>query len=172
MATPNYDINYDDKRFTQVEADKKAALSAVESTYGGMINASDKYYQQQIDATKQWGETQAKNQQAQTDFTIQQIEQKKAQAQQDYQKEQSGAYVDWQKQSDQYGANAEQMAAGGLANTGYSESSQVAMYNQYQNRVAVARESIKRAELEFDNQMTQARLQNSSVLAEIAYNTL
>ena len=46
------------------------------------------------------------------------------------------------------------------------------MYNQYQNRVAVARESIKRAELEFDNQMTQARLQNSSALAEIAYNTL
>ena len=95
MATPNYEIDYTDKRFTQVEADKKAALSAVESTYGGMINASDKYYQQQIDATKQWGETQAKNQQAQTDFTIQQIEQKKAQAQQDYQKEQSGAYVDW-----------------------------------------------------------------------------
>lgn len=172
MATPNYDIDYNDNRFTEVETDKKAALSDLETTYGGMINQSDKYYQQQIDAANKWGETQAANQQAQTDFAIQQIQQQKEQAQEDYKKEQSGAYVDWQKQSNKYGANAEQMAASGLNNAGYSESSQVAMYNQYQNRVAVARETIKRAELEFDNQMTQARLQNNSILAEIAYNTL
>ena len=135
---PNYDVNYDDKRFAQVESDKKTALSDLEQTYAGMINNSDKYYQAQIDASKQWADKQTQLQQEQTDFAIEKIEQQKEQAKKDYTKEQSGAYVDWQKQSDQYGANAEQMAAQGLQNTGYSESSQVSMYNSYQNRVATA----------------------------------
>ncbi len=172
MATPNYDINYNDKRFTEVEADKKAALNQVEQTYGGMINEADKYYQAQINAAKNWGETQKQNQQAQTDFAIEKIEQQKDQAHSDYIKEQSGAYADWQKQSNQYGANAEQIAAQGLANTGYSESSQVSRYNTYQNRVATAREVYNRAVLNYDNAMKDARLQNNSKLAEIAYQTL
>lgn len=172
MATPNYNINYDDKRFTEVEADKKAALTDVEKTYGGMINESDKYYQAQINAATQWEKTQKQEQQKMTDFTIEQINQQKDQAHKDYIKEQSGAYADWQKQSNQYGANAEQVAAQGLANTGYSESSQVSMYNQYQNRVATARDVFNRAVLDYDNDIKEARLQNSSKLAEIAYNTL
>ena len=64
------------------------------------------------------------------------------------------------------------MAASGLANSGYSESSLVSMYNTYQNRVAVAREVVNRALLDYDNQMTEARLKNNSILAEIAFNTL
>ena len=51
MAT-NYDINYDDSRFQKVESEKTAALNEMEKTYGGMINNSDKYYQQQMDASK------------------------------------------------------------------------------------------------------------------------
>lgn len=167
--TPNYDINYDDKRFTQVESDKKAALNEVEKTYGEMIGGADKFYNAQIDASKQWAETQKQNQQAQTDFAIQKIEQQKAQAEQDYKKEQSGAYVDWQKQSNAYGANAEQMAAQGMANTGYSESAQVSMYNTYQSRVVAAREVFSRAVLNYDNAIKDAQLQNNSILAEIAY---
>ena len=171
MAT-NYDINYNDERFTQVEADKKAALSEVEKTYGGMISESDKYYQAQIGASKQWADKQTQLQNQQTNQTIKEINQQKDQAQKDYTKEQSGAYVDWQKQSNQYGVNAEQAAASGLANTGFSESSQVSMYNTYQNRVAMARESYNRAVLNYNNSITQARLQNSSALADIAYKAL
>ena len=172
MATPNYNIDYNDKRFTQVEADKKEALSQVENMYGGMINNSDKYYQAQIDVSKQWADKQTQLQQEQTDFAIDKIEQQKAQAKKDYTKEQSGAYVDWQKQSNPYGAQAEQMAAGGFTGSGYSESSQVAMYNQYQNRVATARESYNLAVQNYNNSITEARLQNNSVLAEIAYKAL
>lgn len=172
MATPNYDVNYDDKRFTQVESDKTAALTENEKLYGGMIDQAEGYYQDQIDAAKNWAETQKNLQNQQTDFAIQQINQQKDQAKQDYTKEQSGAYVDWQKQSNQYGANAEKMAAQGLAGTGYSESSQVSMYNTYQNRVMAARESYNRAVLNYDNAIKDARLQNNSVLAEIAYEAL
>jgi hypothetical protein len=168
----NYDIDYDDKRFTQVESDKSAALNKVNAVYDNMINQSDQYYQAQIDATKEWGETQAKNQQERTDFTIEQINQQKEQTKKDYTKEQSGAYVDWQKQSGEYGANAEMMAAQGMTGTGYSESAQVSMYNTYQNRVATARESYNRAVLNYDNAIKDAQLQNNAALAEIAYNSL
>lgn len=161
-----------DKRLTQVEDDKKAALSDIEQTYGGMINASDGYYNSQIQAAKDWEAKQTKLQNEKTDFAIQEINQQKAQAKQDYTKEQSGAYTDWQKQSNPYGANAEQMAAQGMMNTGFAESSQVSMYNTYQNRVAMARQSYDRAVLNYNNAITEARLQNNSVLAEIAYQSL
>jgi hypothetical protein len=167
-----YDINYDDSRFKSVEAEKTVALSENEKTYNDMINKTDKYYQDQIDASKQWADKQAQLQQEKTDFTIDKIEQNKEQAKKDYLKEQSGAYVDWQKQSNQYGANAEKMAGAGMANTGFSESSQVSMYNTYQNRVATARESYNLAIQNYNNSITEARLQNNSILAEIAFEAL
>ena len=172
MATPNYNINYDDERFSQVESEKQAALNDVNNTYNNMISQSDKFYQDQINAAKDYANTQSQIQQENTNFTIEQINQQKEQAEKDYTKEQKASYVDWQKQSNQYGANAEQMAASGLTNTGYSESSQVSMYNQYQGRVATARESFNQAVLNYNNSIKEAQLANNSKLAEIAYNAL
>lgn len=167
-----YEINYDDKRFTEVEADKDKALGELNETYDKMISDSDKFYQDQIDASKDWADKQSQLQQEKTDFAIEKIEQEKDQAKKDYLKEQSGAYVDWQKQSNQYGANAEAMAAQGMQNTGFAESSQVSMYNTYQNRYVAARESFNRAVLNYNNSITEARLQNNAVLAEIAAEAL
>ena len=167
-----YEINYDDERFTQVEADKDKALGELDATYDKMISDSDKYYQDQIQASKDWADKQSQLQQEKTDFAIEKVEQQKEQTKKDYLKEQSGAYVDWQKQSNQYGANAEAMAAQGMQNTGYSESSQVSMYNTYQNRVATAREAYNQAVLNYNNAITEARLQNNSILAEIAAEAL
>lgn len=172
MATPNYEINYEDERFQTVETEKQEALDNINNTYDNMINSSDKYYQDQIDAAKEYADKQTELQQQNTDLMIEQINQQKEQAGKDYTKEQSGAYVDWQKQSGQYGANAEAMAASGLTNTGYSESSQVSMYNTYQNRVASAKDSFNRAVLNYDNSIKEAQLANNSKLAEIAFNAL
>lgn len=172
MSEPNYDINYDDKRFTKVESEKDKALSDIEKTYNGIIDKTDGFFQNQIDNLDKWEEEQTRKQNEKTDFAIEKIEQQKAQAKKDYTKEQSGAYVDWQKQSNQYGANAEAMAAQGMAKTGYAESSQVSMYNTYQNRVATAREAYMRAVLNYDNSIKEAQLQNNSILAEIAFETL
>ena len=167
---------YNDKRYldqkTKIDADKKAELNEVDVTYGNMISGSQKFYDKQIAAVEQYGETQKKNQQAQSDLAIQKIEQQKAQAKQDYIKEQSGAYTDWQEQSNPYGVNAEKQAEAGLAGTGYSESALTAQYVAYQNRVTAAREVYNRAVLNYDNSIAEARLQNNVLLAEIAYNTL
>lgn len=162
-------VNYNDERFKQVESDKQQALSELEKTYGGMINESDKYYQAQIDASKQWADKQQQLQQQQTDFAIEKIEQQKDQSTKDYTREQSGAYVDWQKESNRYSAGAEELAVAGMLNSGYAESSQVSMYNTYQNRVASARESYNIAIMNFNNAIKDAQLQNNSILAEIAY---
>lgn len=169
MATNNYDVNYDDERFAQVQTDKNQALTDLENTYGDMIGSADKYYQDQINASQQWADKQSQLQQEQTDFTIEKIEQQKDQARKDYLKEQSGAYVDWQKQSNQYGAEAERQASAGMTGTGFSESSQVSMFNTYQNRVATARETFANIVLNYDNSINEAKIQNNAVLAEIAY---
>ena len=87
MANPSYTINYDDRRFTDVEAEKKAALSEMNSTYDNMIGQTDKYYQDQINAAKDYANTQQQLQQQQTDFAIEKINQEKDQAQKDYTKE-------------------------------------------------------------------------------------
>lgn len=170
MST-NYDIDKDTiKATTDAEAD--AAIAESDKAFDDMVasnNATRDELLGKIEAnTAQQTEIANKN----TEFAIQQVEQQKEWAGKDYTKEQSGAYADYKKQSNAYGVNAEQMAASGLSGTGYSESSQVAMYNQYQNRVAVARESYQRAVVSYDNAITQARLANSSALAEIAAQAL
>lgn len=159
-----------DERLEAVEKRNADMMQKVEDTYGGVQDQATDYYNQQIEAN--WGDKQAQFQQEQTDLTLEQIQQQQDQAEKDYTKEQSAAWTDYQKQTSQHGVNAEQMAAAGMTGTGYSESSKVGMYNAYQNRVATARESYNKAVQNYNNSMKEARLQNSSVLAEIAFNAL
>lgn len=79
------------------------------------------------------------------------------------------SYADYQKEKFNNEVNMYNM---GLSDSGYSESSLVSMYNTYQNRVASARQSFTDAITNYDNQITQAQIANSSALAEIAYNAL
>ena len=76
----NYDINYDDDRFKQVESQKQEQLNNINNTYNNIVSQSDSYYQNLVDATNKYAETQQKNQQANTDFAIEQINQQKEQA--------------------------------------------------------------------------------------------
>ena len=165
-------IDYNDQRFQQVNAEKQTALNKVDNTYNTMINQSEKYYNDLAKATENYGKQQQELQQQRTDFAIDQIKQNKQWAEQDYIKEQKGAYQDLKNQTDRYGSNAEQMAQNGLLGTGYSEYSNAIMYNAYQNRVATARESYNRSVVEYDNQIKDAMMQNNATLAELAYNTL
>jgi hypothetical protein len=165
-------VNYNDPRFQQVNNEKQQALNEVDSTYNNMINTTDKLYQDQINASKDWADKESALQQQKTDFALDKINQEKEWAKQDYLKEQKASYVDYQKQTDPYGNNAEQMASLGLTGTGYAESSKVAMYTAYQNRVATARESFNRAITSYDLAYKDAQLQNNSALLEIAKNAL
>lgn len=168
MAAENVMVN----SMEELEDEEKKALAENKDFYEGQIGAIENKYDEMIAATEAAGEEAKKQQQEQSDFAIAQIEQQKEQAQKDYEKEQSAAYVDYTKQTQKHGVAEEQMAAMGMNGSGYSESSRVAMYTEYQNRVATARASIEKAKVAYDNAITQARLANDAAIAEIALQTL
>lgn len=165
-------IDYNDERLTTVEKEGTARKNEITENYNKMINDRDTYTQQQQANLENWQKQQTELQQAQTAHTIDKINQQKDQNTKDYQKEQKASYTDYMKQSNQYGANAEMLARQGLQNSGYQESSQVSMWNTYQNRVASARESYKKAVLEYDNMIKDAELSNNEALANIAQQKL
>jgi hypothetical protein len=167
---PNETVNYNDSRLTSIEAQRQAEQKQVNDTYSNMINNSDQYYNNLINTQKDYMDKQTEIQNANTEQTIKEINQKKDKTERDYLREQRGAYQDYRNQINNYGVNAEIRASQGLNNTGYAESSNVSMYNTWQNRVTTARQSLQDSMQQFDNMITQARLSNNETLAEIAYN--
>lgn len=125
-----------------------------------MLGALDKSYQAGVNELN-----------ASTDAVVNDLEGKKDELENSYDVESQAAYVDYKKASDPYGVNAEQMASMGMSNTGYSETSRVAMYNQYQNRVAVARAAFTKATADYDKAIADARMQNNVALARLASET-
>ena len=162
----------DDKRLTAVESAKKEAINTANNTYNNMINQTDSKYNELINANKDYATKQQEIQQQNTDFAIEQINQQKEKAEKDYTKEQTGAYTDYQKATNQYGVQAEQQAMSGLQNSGFAESSKVQAFTSYQNRYSTAREVYNNAVLSYDNAIKDAQLKNNAQLAEIAYQSL
>jgi hypothetical protein len=171
-TTTTYNVDENDPRLTGINAERDTAIADSNAIYDTAIGNVDSYITGEQARIDEWEKTQTERTNEETEFAIDEINQQKDWAHKDYIKEQSGAYKDWQKQSNAYGANAEQMAAQGMANTGYSESSQVSMYNTYQNRVATAREVYQRSVDNYNLAIDRARLANSSKLAEIAIAAL
>lgn len=172
VAKAAYEVDPNNEKLLDVKAEGADILRDSNAAYDTAIdnnNATSKELQGQIDANTN---DLVKAQQAQSDLAIQGIKNDMAEAEKDYLKEQSAAYVDYQKQIDPYGINAERIASLGLSNSGYAESSKVAMYNQYQNRVAIAREAYTRATTDFKLGIAEAKAANSVALAEIRANAL
>lgn len=154
------------------EAEKKTAIEKSNAAYDETISSYEAEVDKQQQQLEGYKAEQTRLQQEQTDFAIDKINQQREQAEKDYTKEQQAAYGDYKKQTDPYGINAEQMASLGLSQSGYNESSKVAMYTAYQNRVAAARASIEQAKLTFDNAIREAKLTNDINMAKIAQETL
>ncbi len=68
-------------------------------------------------------------------------------------------YSDYKKQSNPYGANAEQLASQGLNKSGYAESSQVNLYNSYQKNVTELITTANKLKADKDFEMNQAYLE-------------
>ena len=149
----------------------KALLDEATNNANTMIDNANAAYESAKTGLKDVTDEQIANQKAANELAVQKLETEKANAKKDYEKEQSGAYADYQKQIQQHGANAEQMASMGMGGTGYSETVRASMYNQYQTRVATAREAFVRANADYDAAIAEAKLQGSVALAEIAYKS-
>ncbi len=144
----------------------------MENPYAELESKYANNLQQQNDMLAQQSQIQKEQSQANTEQAINEINQQKEYAKQDFNKEARGAYVDYQKAINPYGVQAEQMASSGLGNSGYSESSRIGAFNTYQNRYATAKSNADKIQQDFNNQITQARLSGNKELAEIALNEL
>lgn len=165
-------VDLNNAKLQEYENEKNSLINQAQTNYDNTAKGAEQKYNELINATKNYGEQQADITQQQTNQTIAEINQQKDQAEKDYIKEQKAGYTDYAKQTNAYGTNAEIQASAGLQGSGYSESSKISAYNTYQNRYMTARESYNRAVLNYDNQIAQAQIQNSALLAEIAFNSL
>lgn len=167
-----YNVDYNDKRFKDVETEKQSELNKYNETYDNLINERNNFTKEQQDMIDRWETTQKdianNNLQYQKDL----IEQQRKKSEQAYQNEAKASYIDYQKEVDKYGVSRENVVNNGLSNSGYAESSKVDMYNTYQNRLGTARKSMQDAGIEFDNAIRQAQLQNNETLAQNALKAL
>lgn len=97
-----------------------------------------------------------------TQQAVTRLEKQKTDQQEEAQKEASGLYTNYKKQSQQYGANQEQLVARGLGNSGYAESSQVSLYNTYQKNVTEVMNNNNKIKAEIDLSITEA-YQNADI---------
>mgnify|MGYP005977052487 CR=1 FL=1 len=98
----------------------------------------------------------------QTQMQVDELNREKDKIERDTTKTTKGLYSNWQKQANQYGANAEQLAQQGLAHSGYAETTQTALYNTYQKNVTETLNNARDLKSDYDFKVQQAR-QNGSV---------
>lgn len=151
---------------------KQAQIDEYNKNYDNQLTQYDSLLNQQKDLIDVETEKQKEIQQKQTDYNIGLINQNKEKAEKATQKETGDAYTDYLKSINQYGGNAEALAASGLINQGIQETSRIAMNITYQNRVSSAKSALLQANTEYDNQIQQALLTNDANLAELALNSM
>lgn len=163
-----YEVDYNDSRLVSVKNEQAQKESEIKNRYDTLANESKIYYDKQIENSKNWAEKQTELQNNSLNQTLTEIQQNKEQTEKDYMKEQKGAYADYQKQINPYSVRAEQMAANGLSNSGFSENERINKYLAYQNRYTSAREDLNKALININNSIVQARNANDARIAEIA----
>ncbi len=168
----NQNIQKTQTELTNAETERNNLINDYNTNYDKRLSGYDNLLKDRENYINNWAETQKENQQKQTDYNISLINQNKEDAQKNAEKETKDAYVDYMKQTNEYGGAAETLASKGLATQGYSESSRVGMYNTYQNRVATTNAALTKANTEFNNQISQALINNDIQLAEIALNQM
>lgn len=163
-----YEVDYNDSRLVSVKNEQAQKESEIKNRYDTLANESKIYYDKQIENSKNWAEKQTELQNNSLNQTLTEIQQNKDQTEKNYMKEQKGAYADYQKQINPYSVRAEQMAANGLSNSGFSENERINKYLAYQNRYTSAREDLNKALININNSIVQARNANDARIAEIA----
>ena len=104
----------------------------------------------------------------QTQIQTDELNHEKAKIDKDVEKTTSGLYTNWQKQANQYGVQAEQLAQQGLANSGYAETTKTALYNTYQKNVTDTLNNARELKSDYDFKIAQARQQGSVQQAQAA----
>lgn len=111
-------------------------IEELESKQNTMLDEQSKLQEQIIDT--------------QTKQSVTRLEKDKEEQEKDAIKQASGLYTDYKKQSQQFGVNQEQLIAQGLGNSGYSESSRVSLFNNYQKNITNVMNTNAKLKADFD----------------------
>lgn len=125
------------------------------SDIDNMMNEQDKMLDEQQKLQEQIVDTS-------TEQTVNRLNKQKEEQQKEAEKEASGLYTNYKKQSSQYGVNQEQLVAQGLGNSGYAESSRVDLYNTYQKNVTNVMNTNNKLKAEIDLNINEA-YQNADI---------
>nr|DAP29526.1 MAG TPA: hypothetical protein [Caudoviricetes sp.] len=104
----------------------------------------------------------------QTKIQTDELNREKEKIDKDVDKTNQSLYSNWQKQTNQYGVQAEQLAQQGLANSGYAETTKTALYNTYQKNVTDTLNNARDLKSDYDFKIAQARQQGSVQQAQAA----
>lgn len=104
----------------------------------------------------------------QTQMQVDELNREKEKIDKDTTKTNKSLYSQWQKQSNPYGAQAEQLASQGLSNSGYAETTQASLYNTYQKSVTETLNNSRELKADYDFKITQARQSGSVQQAQSA----
>lgn len=148
--------------------EKQNALDTYEKNYQNQLSNYDNLMKQQQDYIDTWTNTQKETQQKQYEYDVNMINQAKEETQKQTNAEIGNAYIDYQKGLNQFGGSAETLASQGLGGTGFAKNQDIAMNITYQNRVSAAKNTLTKANTDFNNQLLQASLNNDAKQAEFA----
>lgn len=104
----------------------------------------------------------------QTQMQVDELNREKEKLDRETDKTTQGLYASWQKQANQYGAEAEQLAQRGLANSGYAETTQTSLFNSYQKNVTETLNNSRDLKSDYDFKIAQARQSGSVQQAQAA----
>lgn len=106
--------------------------------------------------------------QKQTQMQVDELNREKEKLQKETEKTTQGLYANWQKQANQYGTSAEQLAQQGLGNSGYAETTKTALYNAYQKSVTDTLNNSRDLYSDYNFKIQQARQSGSIQQAQSA----
>ena len=155
-----------------LNSEKQQVLNDYINNYNNQMATLDTLNEQQNNIADQYKANQEQVLKNNYESNTNTIEQNRKETQENINKEKKDSYIDYMKQINQYGGASEQLASQGLATTGFAESSKVAMYNTYQNRVSAANTALTKANVEYDRQMQEAKNNYDVGLAQLALDTM
>ena len=162
----------EDERLSVINQQKQEAINQSNNMYEGLLTDNENIYNQQLDYTNQYEQTQNEALDKQLAFQQEQIEKQKQEAQQIKETEAKKPKNDYTSFVNPYGYQAEQFASQGLANSGVSETAKLGGWNTYQNRLATANKAMQDAFTEYDTAINEARLNNDVQKAQNALTKL
>lgn len=104
----------------------------------------------------------------QTDLNVAELQRNKDEIDKDTNKTNRALYTEYQKASNPYGTNAENLASRGLGNSGYAETTQTNLYNTYQRNITDTLNNARDLKSNFDFQISKARQTGDITLAQNA----